>query len=209
MDGDDERYPGPLRACIRDVGAALAHCAGSEPALLAAVGDAMRRLIARDDWLPAACAQPHPQYYRQYLLHLDPARRFSVVSFVWGPGQATPVHDHLVWGVIGVLRGAETVEDFALDASGRAVPAGAPVTLGVGDVACVSPALGDVHRVRNAFDDRVSVSIHVYGGDIGTIRRAVYDTGAPGRKPFVSGYANASAAQAQASTAAPGPRADD
>ena len=43
-----------------------------------------------------SAAQPHPQYYQQHLLHCDPLERFSVVSFVWGPGQKTPVHDHTV-----------------------------------------------------------------------------------------------------------------
>ncbi len=31
--------------------------------------------------------------------------RFCVVSFVWGPDQATPIHNHTVWGLVGVLRG--------------------------------------------------------------------------------------------------------
>ena len=56
-------------------------------------------IVQNDDWLPDACAQPHPQYYQQYLLHCDPLERFSVLSFVWGPGQKTPVHNHTVWGM--------------------------------------------------------------------------------------------------------------
>ncbi|BFO11879.1 Predicted metal-dependent enzyme of the double-stranded beta helix superfamily [Serratia rubidaea] len=48
---------------------------------------------------------------------------------------------------------------------------------------------GDIHQVRNAFSDRVSISIHVYGGNIGAVRRAVYsESGVV--KPFVSGYSN-------------------
>ncbi len=64
-------------------------------------------MIRHDDWLPAAYAAPDPARYRQYLLHCDSAERFSIVSFVWGPGQLTPIHDHTVWGLVGVLRGAE------------------------------------------------------------------------------------------------------
>ena len=56
----------------------------------------LENLVAVDDWLPPAFAVPDPARYRQYLLHCDPLERFSVVSFVWGPGQATPVHDHTV-----------------------------------------------------------------------------------------------------------------
>jgi len=64
-------------------------------------------LVTHDDWLPEAFAKPHPDRYQQFLLYCDPLERFSVVSFVWGPGQKTPVHDHTVWGVIGMLRGGE------------------------------------------------------------------------------------------------------
>ena len=35
----------------------------------------------------AEYTQPHPQFYQQYLLYCCPQERFSVVSFVWGPGQ--------------------------------------------------------------------------------------------------------------------------
>lgn len=67
----------------------------------------LENLIAVDDWLPEAFAQPHPQYYQQYLLYADPLDRFSIVSFVWGPGQKTPIHNHTVWGMVGQLRGEE------------------------------------------------------------------------------------------------------
>lgn len=145
-------------------------------------------LVARDDWLPEAFAQPHPQYYQQHLLYADARERFSVVSFVWGPGQATPVHDHTVWGLIGMLRGAETSQAYA-EEGGRWVPAGAPVRLRPGQVEAVSPAIGDVHRVANEFEDRVSISIHVYGANIGAVARHTYPPEG-GRKPFVSGYSN-------------------
>ncbi len=65
--------------------------------------DLMAELIRDDAWLPDAFAQPHPDRYCQYLLHCDPLERFSVVSFVWGPGQSTPIHDHMVWGIVGVI----------------------------------------------------------------------------------------------------------
>src|SRR4051794_8765541 len=44
----------------------------------------------------------------------DPFERFSVVSFVWGPGQKTPIHDHSVWGLVGVMRGAERARAFRM-----------------------------------------------------------------------------------------------
>ncbi|MFQ6746868.1 cysteine dioxygenase, partial [Bordetella pertussis] len=83
-----------------------------EAAILAQARQLIAGLVAHDDWLPDEMAQPHPEYYRQYLLYGDPRDRYSLVSFVWGPGQKTPVHDHTVWGVIGMLRGAETDQPF-------------------------------------------------------------------------------------------------
>ena len=82
--------------------------APDEPRILDEGGALLGRLVAHDDWLPEAFAQPHPQHYQQHLLYADAGERFSVVSFVWGPGQSTPVHDHTVWGLIGMLRGAES-----------------------------------------------------------------------------------------------------
>lgn len=162
-----------------------------EPALLAEATPLMRELVAQDDWLPAALAQPDPAVYRQYLLHADPLGRFSIVSFVWGPGQQTPVHDHTVWGLIGMLRGAEFSQPYVAVDDGALVPAGNAHLLEPGDVEAVSPALGDIHQVRNAFTDQVSISIHMYGGNIGEIRRHVFDATSGQAKPFVSGYSNA------------------
>ncbi len=181
--------PESLTRFVAEVGA-LMDAGLDEPRLLPGVREAMKRLVGRDDWLPEAMAQPHPQYYQQYLLYADPRDRFSVVSFVWGPGQKTPVHDHTVWGVIGMLRGAERCAPFRQE-GGRIEPAGDEVTLEPGHVEMVSPRIGDIHRVSNAFDDRVSISIHCYGANIGKVRRHVFDVASGAAKEFVSGYANA------------------
>lgn len=163
---------------------------GDEPTLLAAGRPLLQALVQHDDWLPEACAQPDTQYYQQYLLHADPADRFSVVSFVWGPGQKTPVHNHTVWALIGMMRGAERGERFALAAPGQPMVAQGVDVLQPGDVDMVSPRLGDIHRVSNVYDDRVSISVHVYGGNIGRISRHVFDPLTGATKSFVSGYSN-------------------
>lgn len=149
-------------------------------------------LVSHDDWLPEACTAPHPQFYQQYLLHCDPLERFSLVSFVWGPGQLTPVHDHEVWGYVGMLRGSEINQRFARGVDGRLSPAGDATTLRPGDVERLSPAEGDIHQVSNAYPDRVSISVHLYGGNIGAVSRHVYDPATGVAKPFVSGYSSPS-----------------
>ena len=83
---------------------------------------ALSGLVAVDDWLPPEFAEPSTEHYRQYLLYCDPWERFSVVSFVWGPGQQTPIHDHTVWGLIGMLRGAEISRDYTLDPKRGLIP---------------------------------------------------------------------------------------
>ena len=126
--------------------------------------------------------------YAQNLLWCDPFERFSVVSFVWGPGQATPIHDHTVWGLIGMLRGAEEAQAFSRE-NGELREHGAAHRLSPGQVEAVSPRIGDIHQVRNAYSDRTSISIHVYGGNIGAVKRAVFLADGS-EKPFISGYSN-------------------
>lgn len=164
--------------------------AGDESAILAAGRPLLANLVSNDDWLPSEFAQPHPQYYQQYLLHADPQDRFSVVSFVWGPGQRTPVHNHTVWALIGMMRGAECGERFSVPEPGKPMQLLGSERLEPGDIDMVSPHLGDIHRVANAYDDRVSISIHVYGGNIGRISRHVFDVSTGNTKTFISGYSN-------------------
>ena len=146
-------------------------------------------LIRHDDWLPEAFAKPDPARYQQYLLYCDPLERFSVASFVWGPGQKTPVHDHTVWGMVGVMRGAERCDEYGLDASGRLV-AGGGHDVGPGDIDLVSPRVGDIHRVSNGLADRASISIHVYGANIGAVKRHVFDPATGQPREFISGYSS-------------------
>jgi predicted metal-dependent enzyme (double-stranded beta helix superfamily) len=146
-------------------------------------------LIAQDGWLPQALLEPDADSYRIHRLHVDPGGRFSVSAMVWGPGQGTPIHDHTVWGMVGVLKGRERCEEFApLLEPGGPLVAGDIHELAPGDIDLVSPAIGDIHRVSNALPDGTSVSIHVYGGDIGVIHRSRYDE-AGKATPFVSPYA--------------------
>ncbi|WP_192872977.1 cysteine dioxygenase [Pseudomonas syringae] len=183
------RHPERLGAFID----ALTELLGSEPHegdLLRRGGKLLAQLVSHDDWLAEEFAVPDANRYQQFLLHVDPQQRFSVVSFVWGPGQRTPIHDHRVWGLIGMLRGAEDSQGYLRNAQGRLETSGAAIRLQPGQVEALSPHSNDVHQVSNAFSDQVSISIHVYGADIGTVKRAVYDLDGT-EKLFISGYSNA------------------
>jgi predicted metal-dependent enzyme (double-stranded beta helix superfamily) len=153
-------------------------------------GKLLAALVGHDDWLPEAFARAATDSYRQYLLYCDPRERFSVVSFVWGPGQRTPIHDHTVWGMVGMMRGEERCEEYAAPAPGQPMTPRGSHPVRPGEIDFVSPRVGDIHVVSNALPDRPSISIHVYGANIGAVSRHVFDpaTGAP--RPFVSGYHN-------------------
>jgi 3-mercaptopropionate dioxygenase len=167
----------------------LVEAAPGEPGILREGSRLLKELVGIDDWLPARYAEPSMTGYQQYLLHSDSRERFSVVSFVWGPGQKSPIHDHTVWGIVGILRGAEFEQGYSRTSDGRFMEQGAPVRLEKGEVTAVSPAIGDFHRVSNALDDRPSTSIHVYGANIGAVRRSMYEPDGTS-KTFVSGYSN-------------------
>jgi len=150
----------------------------------------LAELVSHDDWLPDEFARSSTDSYRQYLLYCDPRERFSVVSFVWGPGQQTPIHDHTVWGMVGMMRGEERCEEYTPPVAGRAMKPTAAHPLRPGEIDKVSPRIGDIHVVANGLRDAPSVSIHVYGGNIGTISRHVFDPATGAARPFVSGYHN-------------------
>ncbi len=147
-------------------------------------------LVSSDDWLPEAMAKSPPHGYAQNLLWCDPFERFCVVSFVWGPGASTPIHDHQVWGLVGMLRGSESSQPYTRDPATGALVPGVQAALKPGDVEVVSPTVGDIHRVANLLADRPSISIHVYGGNIGAVRRHTFDAESGAPRLFVSGYTN-------------------
>jgi predicted metal-dependent enzyme (double-stranded beta helix superfamily) len=159
-----------------------------EAVLLREGSGLLRTLVAREDWLPQSHTRAPAHGYAQYLLHCDPRKRFCIVSFVWSPGARTPIHDHTVWGMIGVLRGAENCYEYDWPKTGTAMQSKARHRLDAGSIDHVSPGIGDIHVVENAVADAPSVSIHVYGGDIGAIERHVFDPHDGSVKRFVSGY---------------------
>lgn len=175
----------PLREFVRSMTQLLAQ-ERNEAAVLRNGRAHLARLIADDGWLPSKFSAPRPDRYAQYLLHADALEQFSVVSFVWQPGQRTPVHDHTVWGLVGVLRGAERCEEYRL-MDGLPRPTGHSHLMKAGDIDAVSPTIGDWHRVSHGAASGIAVSIHVYGGNIGALTRHCLD-GTSRPADFVSGY---------------------
>ena len=128
------------------------------------VGREMRRLVSGGDWLPEGCREPGDDSYRRHVLYADPMGRFTVLSVVWRPGQATPVHGHTAWGAVGVYSGTPGVANYRLVRDG-ATELACEATCAPGDVTCVQPGIHYPHRVYNDGDD-IAITIHTYGRDL-------------------------------------------
>ena len=163
----------PLVALVTDLDRAVRSTTGAET--VEAVESALRPAVTVPELL-----QPHqrvgdPAAYRQHLLHVAPDGAFSLVALVWLPGQATPIHDHLAWCVVGVHQGAEHETRYRLAPDGGLLETGTAVAF-PGDVAGLMPP-GDIHRVHNT-GRTLAISLHVYGADLRVSRssiRRVYD----------------------------------
>lgn len=145
----------------------------------------LRRLLKSDDILPTDWRKPLAHKYGQYLLYKPEDESFALIAFAWGPDQGAPIHDHLVWGAIGVFQGEiEETRYRLVDPQGNG---GSPlepvetVRAVAGDISYVYPPSRDIHRVSNPSSLTTAITLHVYGADIGRRERHIYDveTGRP------------------------------
>jgi predicted metal-dependent enzyme (double-stranded beta helix superfamily) len=136
--------------------------------------------------LPQRFKTPRPESYARRLLYRDPASRYAAVVMTWGPGQGTPVHDHGgLWCVEGVVEGEMRVTQYDVRPNGEAfdvTPHGLPLPAGVGTAGRLIPPT-DYHVLANARPDGVSVTLHVYGGELTGCR--IFTPGPDGR--YVAG----------------------
>lgn len=159
-----ERFPG-LIEIIRSVETAL----GQRETLrvVDAIRDAMADIIeAHSHALPNEFLVADPGDYRRIELHHCPLNGYQILAMVWGPRQASPVHDHGgTWGVEAVWRGSLVHESFEdLDSDGslrRVVPAGVE-RLHAGDTVALLPD-HPLHRCRNPSRTEVTLTLNVYG----------------------------------------------
>lgn len=167
----------------------MATSGDDEAALLDEGRGLMAQLVARDDWLPEEFAQPDPETFKQYMLHSEPDGAFTVLCVVWGKGQFAGAHDHSIWGIVGQLRGAERTRDYEAPQSGKPMKVRHEEILKPGQTCVIAPSTGDIHDVTNVYDG-VSISIHVYGGNLAAVaeRRSRYDAETGTSTPFKATY---------------------
>ncbi len=137
------------------------------------VAELLRPHLGSEDFLRCDQLASDPIEYRQHILHIEPGGSFSIVALVWLPGQATPVHDHVSWCVVGVHKGQEheTVYTMNGDAPERHLRVAGNHVNPAGSVATLVPP-GDIHHVANG-GDGLAVSLHIYGADIGVLGSSI------------------------------------
>ena len=150
-------------------------------------------LLADQTWLPDEFAVANPKSgmgggIGQWLLFRAGDGSLSLFSLVVPPGEQTPIHDHLAWGLIGLYRGEQEEDVFAADEHGIALDRTQRVI--PGGLYSLFPPRDDVHRVRTVSDEP-SISIHLLTNDTGCVVRHTWDLGTGRIKAFRSGYANA------------------
>ncbi|MGJ0454540.1 MAG: hypothetical protein ACR65T_15110 [Methylocystis sp.] len=179
--------PPALRRFIWDI-QSMVELAESEREILLIGRDLMARLFTADDWLPTVFAVPKPAGGQQFQIYRDGLERFSVVSTILSGGARVTLSQPSVWEIAGVLRGAISRQQFDASAT-KSAQAGASRLLQARAVEARSSASGEVFELCNVLDDRTSIVIHVYGGDIGQIsRRSGASHGSMDAQPL--GYAN-------------------
>lgn len=139
----------------------------------------LAELVRHPEFLEERYRQPADEHYRQHVVHVHPEGKYSLVSLVWRPGQATPIHDHRCWCVVGVLEGREAETRYRLYADqdeGAVLVVQAEAVNGPGAVCALVPPVEDIHRVCNAGDDDLTISLHVYGADIATLGSSINHT---------------------------------
>ena len=162
---------------------------GGEQVVTARVASRLEGLLQSGEVLDPRCTKPQIDNYVLYPVWVAPDGAFSIAAAVWDVGQVTPVHDHGTWGVIGIYGGVEHEIRYRLAAqpgpgrlsllSERDIAAGQVI------VCCTSDQ--DIHRV-SCGSNVPCVGIHVYGADIGTIPRHVYDPETGQARTFVSAW---------------------
>jgi predicted metal-dependent enzyme (double-stranded beta helix superfamily) len=181
-----------VRAFLADVRAAIAREPDPESACNA-IRPRFAELLADPDWLPADYQQPAPASgmgggIGQWLLFRAGDGSLSLFSLVVPSGSATPVHDHLAWGLVGLYRGEQDEEIYA-HGHGGTLEVVAQRALRPGDFYVLIPPRDDIHRVRTTSAE-TSVSIHLLTNDTGCIWRHAYEPHSGEARPFRSGYVN-------------------
>ncbi len=199
--GADEYFaPGvALRAFVAEVREGLNGHAGDPISGLQALSPTFSRLLADQNWLPDEFARDNPASgmgggIGQWLLFRAADHSLTLFSLVVPPSSATPVHDHLAWGLVGLYRGEQDEvvyrrTDNAQNEERAVLQVAETRRLRPGDFYTLMPPDGDIHMVKTV-SENASISIHLLGSDAGCIWRHSFEPEAQLVHRFRSGYSN-------------------
>ncbi len=196
---EDEFYvdSAALRTFVAEVGAIVARATSPGEAVVA-LREPFSRLLADRSWLPSMFRQPSPQGgmgggISSWLVYRSADRSLTLMSLVVPAGSATPVHDHLSWGLVGLYDGAQEERVYReVGGSGENHSQLELVTvrqLQIGQFYDLIPPEDDIHSVKTT-SPTASISLHLLANDIGCIWRHMYDPEKSKISPFRSGYTN-------------------
>jgi 3-mercaptopropionate dioxygenase len=161
-------------------------------------------LLNDPDWLPDQFRQPNWNSAMgggigSWLLYRSVAKDLSLFSLVVPVGGATPVHNHLAWGLVGLYQGEQEEEEFNVpkdhDHRHRStdhvrIELRTRRILRQGEFYELIPPDNDVHRVRT-ISAVPSISLHLLANDTGCVTRQKFDPEKGQIEPFRSGWSNA------------------
>ena len=136
--------------------------------------DSVRELLRAAISNPAevVSALGEPRRAGDWVLHRSP--RLTILHIVWPPSFTTTPHNHLLWAEIGVYSGREDNIFWRRCAADARWPieaiGGASLCAG----GCRSLEDDVIHSVTNPLD-KVTAGLHVYGGDLSTAPRSMWE----------------------------------
>lgn len=165
-----------VRSLVERLHAALGAC-GSDAERARVAAECLRTGLPEVDELSTEQRAGDPDRCVQHVLHAQAQPLFSLLAIIWPAGQQTTVHDHLCWGAVAVLQGSEHETRFEFDSPGKAGATLRPVqqrTYTGGQCCSFAPA-HDIHQVTS-HPASTTISLHVYGADIGRLGSSVKST---------------------------------
>lgn len=184
-----EPVPPALKRFIWDI-QSMVELADGEREILVIGRDLMARLVATDDWLPAAFATPDPTRGQRFQLYADALERFSIVATVLAGGQTLTIAQEPVWQITGILRGTVALGRFRVVEDERPERTGEADVLPSGKIETFSSNSRGATQFGNHLDDAVSIIIHVYGGEMSKLAYQIFTPDGEQHETVVA-YANA------------------
>ena len=151
-------------------------------------------LLYDPTWITDAFRQPVPDTTAAWAVYRSQEPDLCIFTMVVPPGSMTKVHNHLTYGWVGLVQGAQVERKYMRRDDGRLdghaeleLVSEAPIHLG--EITPLRHPDEDIHQVITA-SGVPSVSLHVLCNDIGTVQRQAFDPERGSVEDFVSGYTN-------------------